>query len=46
MVPNITQLFLDHYDDEKELLVLYDTFMARNSESDKTACSTNIFQAV
>jgi len=34
MVPNITQLFLDHKDEEKELLVQYDTFMAKNSESD------------
>ena len=34
MVPNITQLFLDHKDEENELLVQYDAFMVKNSESD------------
>jgi hypothetical protein len=33
-VQNIIQLFLDHKDEEKELLVQYDTFMVKNSESD------------
>jgi len=34
MVPNTIQLFLDHKGEEKELLVQYDTFMAKNSEGD------------
>jgi hypothetical protein len=34
MVPNIIQLFLDHKDQENELLVQYDTVMVKNTEND------------